>query len=526
MPFKMLSRVIDKQELRQTVADIGYVRLVILWLILLLVHRLVYQFFFSPLRRIPGSALARLWGGYSVLRRILAQGAKPVQADYETFGDIYVNKPNGVSISNPKDIKMVLTSYEFRKTDIYKMLDIKDRASIFTTRDPAQASQRRRQIGPYLNHEFLGRMEPLILRHSIVSIQNKWDRLIEAAGGGPVTVNFRNDTQYATFDTIGALAFGRQFNSLVNDDPTIIRWIEATGFYLGMTKNLPFLNLYPFSKLIRRKKDMFESFIAYSEESIRQRREFLDNTATTEKPIDLLQAFVDAEDPDAEKVRMAPHEVSTESIAMQLAGSESTSFVTSWVIHLLTLYPQYLRRCIEEVRSQFSLDHLVGFDECRKCLPFLEACIYETLRYSPITSGFMPRVNNSNGITIQGYYIPPGTEVAINLHGAHINKDVWEDSYSYDPTRFVNNDQAKRNVFAFSYGHRNCIGRNLAWMEMMVIVSNILKNYDIALPPDSVYGPHNVDELGRPKIMPTRSILFTTPKYPERDCRILIRKRV
>ncbi|KFH43043.1 Isotrichodermin C-15 hydroxylase-like protein [Hapsidospora chrysogenum ATCC 11550] len=533
----MLSHAVDIAALRDTIACIGYVRLAAGWVALVLVYRIIYQLLLSPLRRVPGPTLSRLSGAHSVIKRIVAQGARSVQADYERYGDIYVNKPNGVSISNPKDIKTVLTSYEFRKTDIYGMLDIKGRASIFTTRDAAQASRRRRQIGPYLNHGYLGRMEALILRHSIVAIQEKWDSLLEESGGRAVTVNFRNDTQYATFDTIGALAFGRQFHALANDDPTIIRWIEATGFYLGMTKNLPFLKLWPFSRLLQRKKDMFEKFVAHADDSVRQRRAFLDSMEggdgeniqvkeSKEKPVDLLQAFIDAEDPEAEtKVQMTAHEVSTESIAMQLAGSESTSFVTSWVLHLLTLYPQHLRRCVEEVRSQFPRDHLVGFDECRRQLPFLEACIYETLRYSPITSGFMPRINNTAGITLQGHYIPPGTEVAINLHGAHVNKDVWENPYDYDPTRFLDNDEAKRNVFAFSYGHRNCIGRNLAWVEMMVILANVLKDYDVDLPPDSVCGPHNVDERGRPKIMPTKSTLFTTPKYPERDCRIVISRR-
>jgi cytochrome P450 len=504
--------------------EYGIPRLLAFFFVLLMLWRITYELFFSPLRNIPGSFLARLSSKHSILKRVLANGPKSVQADYEKYGSIYVHRPNGVSISNPKDIRAVLTSQEFRKTDIYKMLDILGNPSIFTTRDPAQASLRRRQIGPYLNHGFLGRMEALILRYSTHAIKSKWDKLIEKNDGKPITINYRNDTQYATFDTIGALAFGREFNALANDDQTIIKWIEATGFYLGMTKNFPLLNFYPFSRLIRRSKKMYDDFIRYSKESVEIRRKKLVDDEAEEKPVDLLQVFIDAEDPES-KIKMNPHEVVTESIAMQLAGSESTSFVTSWVIHLLTLYPEHLKRVTEEIRSQFDLDHLITFAECRTELPYLEACIYETLRYSPITSGFMPRISYTKGITVEGHYIPPGVEVAINLIGAHSNKDIWTNPHLYDPSRFLGDEQAKRNVFAFSYGHRNCIGRNLAWVEIMIIIANILKDYDISLPEDSVCGPHNVDELGRPKIMPTRSALFTTPKYPDRDCRLVIAKR-
>lgn len=503
---------------------LGAVRVLAIFFSLLFVWQVLYALFISPLRNIPGSLLARLSAKHSILKRVLANGSESVKADYQTYGDVYVHRPNGVSISDPKDIRAVLLSQEFRKTEIYKTLDILGNPSIFTTRDPIQASRRRRQIGPYLNHGFLARMEPLILRYSILAIKTKWDNLIEKNGGKPVTINYRDDTQYATFDTIGALAFGREFKALENDDPTIIRWIEATGFYLGMTKNFPLLNYYPFSHLIRRSRKMFDDFINYSKESVEIRRDSL-TKGSSDKPADLLQAFIDAEDPES-KIKMAPHEVRTESIAMQLAGSESTSFVTSWVIHLLTLYPEYLNRAIREVRDQFPVSHMVTFAECRDQLPFLEACIYETLRYSPITSGFMPRVSHSKGITLQGgHYIPPNYEVAINLIGVHNNPQVWKDPHLYNPIRFLDNEESKRDVFAFSYGHRNCIGRNLAWFEIMVIIANILKDYDIALPEDSVCGPHNVDEFGQPRLMPTRSTLFTTPKHPERDCRLVVAKR-
>ncbi|KAL1917672.1 uncharacterized protein VTP21DRAFT_4065 [Calcarisporiella thermophila] len=523
MPSFSINWLGQLTQVHAVLHELGYIRLLATLFGVQVAWKLIYAFFLSPLRNIPGPFLARITDKYSIFKRVLTNGAKSVRSDYLAYGDIYVYKPNGVSISNPKDIRTVLSSREFRKTDIYKSLDILDNPSIFTNTDPAQASLRRRQIGQYFNHTYLGKMEPLILRYSILAIKAKWDGLIAKNGGEPIVVNHRNDTQFATFDTIGALAFGREFNALANDDPKIIRWIEATGLYLGFSKNFPLLTIPPFSFFLKHWKKMFDDFINFSKESVDLRRDMLDK-GVSEKPVDILQAFIDAEDPEA-RIKMTHHEVQTESIAMQLAGSESTSFVTSWVIHLLTLYPQHLRRAIEEVRSQFPLDHLITFAECRTQLPFLEAFIYEVLRYSPITSGFMPRISSSKGITIQGHYVPPGVEIAINLHGVHIHKETWKDPHLFDPTRFLEDEEAKRNVFAFSYGHRNCIGRNLAWVEMMIIIANILKDYDISLPKDSVYGPHNLDELGRPKLLPTRSALFTTPKRPDRDCRLVISKR-
>jgi hypothetical protein len=80
-------------------------------------------------------------------------------------------------------------------------------------------------------------------------------------------------------------------------------------------------------------------------------------------------------------------------------------------------------------------------------------------------------------------------------------------------------------LFTFSYGPRNCIGRNLAWVEMLTIVANVLKDYDIALSPDCEWRPENVDEKGNPKLLPAKCFIASFPSNPERDCRMMISRR-
>ena len=42
-------------------------------------------------------------------------------------------------------------------------------------------------------------------------------------------------------------------------------------------------------------------------------------------------------------------------------------------------------------------------------------------------------------------------------------------------------------VFMFSYERRSCIELDLAWIEMMTVLENLLKNYNIALASNSTF---------------------------------------
>lgn len=50
------------------------------------------------------------------------------------------------------------------------------------------------------------------------------------------------------------------------------------------------------------------------------------------------------------------------------------------------------------------------------------------------------------------------------------------------PESSPENKEFKRNIFAFSCGPRSCLGRGLAWMEMMTILANIVKDYNPCVP--------------------------------------------
>ncbi|KAI8323833.1 cytochrome P450 [Martensiomyces pterosporus] len=533
LPVQLISSAfLDALRPLHAAADaFGYAKLAATLTVILVAKSIVHAFYFSPLRSIPGSPLARITRKRAELIGVIGGRARSARDDFERYGDIYVYSPTAVSISNPSDARRVFASHSYRKADYYRILDMVGIENTLSTRSAELASMRRRQLGPYLTHGFLARMEPRIMQYGICAIKHKWDGLLSESSSGEIEVNYSSDFLFATFDTIGTLAFGREFGALNNDDSTAVEWIASTLTFLGMRSMLKLLPGFLFSILARPWERHHRQLIEYSAQSIINRRELLARLAeekgaltSEDKPADMLQAFIDAEDPES-KVTMDHKQIQSESLLMLIAGSESTANTLMWTVHLLTLYPEHYRRATEEARSRFGAGHLITFSEAKARLPFVEACIYESMRLAPVTGGQISRMVPEGGATIAGHFLPGGTQINVNMTGVNLSRQNWEEPYLFNPLRFIDNEDAKRNVFTFSTGVRMCPGRNLAWMEMLTILANVLKDYDLRLPDDIAHlGPGVLSKRGYPKLMDAKQFILSTPTNPKVDCRLTVSK--
>lgn len=106
-------------------------------------------------------------------------------------------------------------------------------------------------------------------------------------------------------------------------------------------------------------------------------------------------------------------------------------------------------------------------------MPYLQAVIKEGLRLKAPAAGLFSRVTPQGGDTLSGYYVPEYTQVGINLFGLFSDPKLWgNDVKMFRPERFLvgtPQDIRKREVnleLVFSYGKWQCLGRNVAMMEL------------------------------------------------------------
>ncbi|KAJ2704915.1 hypothetical protein FB645_002868 [Coemansia sp. IMI 203386] len=492
-------------------------------LVAFVVGLVIYRLYFTPLHKIPGSFLCKISGLHYQVNAILGRFGQLSIDDYYKYGNIYVLGPNIVAICDPADCRTILKSHRFPKGPIYDDVAIHGE-TLFTTRSPEVSNTRRKQIGPAFTHSSLNAMEPVLIECGINSIRNKWDELISQSSDKTCAeINYFSHFSLATFDIVGTLSYGQRFQTLKNSQSQITRWIfdynklTMINVILKVVERLP-LNLV-FRKLIKSKDD----FVAYGDAIVQNRRHQLISGELSEKPKDILQALLDSEDPES-KTKMTPKEISAETIELFLAGSDSTSLTLTWAMHYLLLYPDVYRKAVDEVRGNFPYSHTITYNEGKTRLPYVEACIYEALRIHAVSGTPLPRVVPKGGVTLQGHFLPEGTFIGVNIAGANHHKETWKEPRKFMPERFIDNEKAKQNVMSFSSGVRVCPGRNLAQYEMLTLLSNILKDYDLELPKDALFRPEKKDEYGNPIAMPCIQNLLVGPLYPARDCRVSIRR--
>ncbi|KAJ2618264.1 hypothetical protein EV177_000114 [Coemansia sp. RSA 1804] len=460
------------------------------------------------------------------INALLGRLGNACEDDYYKYGDIYVIGPHEVVISNPTDCKTVLGTHQFIKSELYQHFALIDN-TMFTTQSADLTNVRRRQVGPAFTHGYLSAMEPTILDCGIRSIWRKWDAIIAASETGHrATVPYSLHFSLTTFDIIGALGYGQRFNALSNNSAQIVDWVNnfnrlaLLGVVFGkFTSRFP-LNLLLTGKLLKSKND----FVKFGNAAAGRRREIL-RDKNTEKPKDILQILLDAEDPES-RVRMTQTQITAENIGFLIGGTDTSSLTLSWTLHYLLLYPKVYSRAVREVRGKFSRSHTITYAEGKASLPYIDACIYEAMRIRSVTGVILPQIVPEGGATFQGHYLPGGTQIGVNIAGANHHKETWDQPRRFMPERFLGDgEKMKQNVLTFSAGVRICPGKNLAHYEMMPILTNLLKDYDFELPADSLFGPDIVDTLGYPIPMPRKHSLTVMPKYPDRDCLVVINVR-
>ncbi|KAJ1669114.1 hypothetical protein GGF38_002501, partial [Coemansia sp. RSA 25] len=480
----------------------------------------VYSLFFSPYRHIPGRLLFRLSPLPLRFTMFFGRLYEVSEADYYAFGDIFMMAPRIVVLSNPADCRTVLSTHRFIKSDMYKAFALIDE-TMFTTHSADLTHVRRRQVGPAFTHGYLNEMEPTILECGIHAIKAKWDKAIaESTSGGSATVCYALHLSMATFDIIGALGYGQRFNALRNDTAKIVDWVNDYNKLAVARVVYDRATSFPVNLLVRRLIQSRDDFVAFGNAAAERRREQL-RRGEIEKPKDVLQILIDGQDPES-KVQMTATQVTAENIGFLIGGTDTTSLTMSWALHYLMLYPAAYHKATAEVRTAFPRHHTITYAEGKSRLPYIDACIYESMRIRAVSGVPLPRVVPEGGATFQGHFLPAGTEIGINVAGANHHQGTWDNPRRFIPERFINDEKAKANVLTFSSGVRICPGRNLAHYEMMTIIANLLKDYDFAMPPDSLFSSDHLDEHGNPVVMPCTHSLTVSPKYPERDCRIVV----
>lgn len=109
----------------------------------------------------------------------------------------------------------------------------------------------------------------------------------------------------------------------------------------------------------------------------------------------------------------------------------------------------------------------------------------------PPVANIMPRVSPPGGATILGQYVPGGTSIGIHHWSTYHSESNFKQAEEFHPERWMEGKDSeyasdnKKALQPFSYGPRNCIGKNMAYAESRLLLANVLWHFDLELMPES-----------------------------------------
>ncbi len=305
-------------------------------------------------------------------------------------------------------------------------------------------------------------------------------------------VDIQQDFLRYTVDVTTSLAFGIQMNTIEEQGGVIQDHLEKVFPTIFKRINQPI----PFHKAFRTKKD--KEF----DHAVKEIHQFLDDIIQNGKatiaqdphlmkePSNVLEAIlVAAETMDG----FGDEEVKGNLLILLMAGEDTTAHTLAWSVEQLVQSPEAIKALQEEA------DAILGENTCFQTyedhgqLKYAEAVANETMRLKPVAPIFLNEAFND--IEVDGYLLERGHRIVLQVQKGATSEDYFTDAQSFNPNRWLAASRCPMHnteaFMPFGAGPRFCPGRNLALLEMKMVLSMLFKNFNVEM----LTNPKDIEEI-------------------------------
>ena len=202
-----------------------------------------------------------------------------------------------------------------------------------------------------------------------------------------------------------------------------------------------------------------------------------------EESSDMLDLLINARDDRG--VGLSRREIRDQIVTFIVAGHETVASALTWTWALLARSPRVQDLLADEAAAVLG-DRHAGFDDYAK-LPFARAVIDEAMRLYP-PAWLITRSTNEPDV-LGGADIPAGALLIMSPWLLHRHPQAWSNPWAFDPDRFVESEDRKvdRSAFIpFGAGPRQCIGRDFAYVEAVLSLASLAKEFTVSYPGGSM----------------------------------------
>ncbi|KAH9035424.1 high nitrogen upregulated cytochrome P450 monooxygenase 2 [Lactarius hengduanensis] len=442
---------------------------------------------FHPLARYPGPAIAKtskLWAAYHCAKGDLHKLYKSL---HDRYGDVVRVGPNELSIRDSSLIHPILGQGGLPKGPRANQAGRVGRGPpmLIAQRDPILHMHQRKPWSRGFSSAALKEYE-IVVAKRIRQLVGCLDDTIQRSDQKANTVmDINRWLKYFTTDFMGDMAFGGGFEIMKagRDIDGIWTLFESGVCISGVTSHIPYVG--PILTTMAGQRSPLVRLRAFGKERVLERLRMGANRK------DLFYHLSGEELPESE--RPSPADVAKDGLLAIIAGSDTTSSALTAVLYYLLCNPAAYERLQAEVDGAFP-----GGEEPLDVtklsqMEWLNGCINESLRLQPpVPGGSQRRVDKGKGAKVLGNLIIP-EEAQLCLHTYSIHRDPrnFHTPEAFLPERWLNTAPAGEHntaaFFPFSYGPTICAGKNLALMEMRMVICWVLQRFQFSKAPGVNY---------------------------------------
>lgn len=411
----------------------------------------------------PGPTGPRMLGDIGAIRR---DPLSYLASTWRRHGDIVqfpIPRPPSYLVNDPDAVRRVLVV----NARAYGKDTIQYRSLALVTGDGLLASdgeawrRQRRLVQPAFHRSTL---EALVTRvHSAAGrLTDRWQRLPSGT-----VVDVEADMLTMSLDVVGHALFGTDLSAAAEEISTAT--LEALDVVVARARvpiTPPGWLPSPANRRLQRSVRVLDAAV----------RAMVDDRRSTDSAAaaDMLELLLQTTDGD----RLTEAEVRNEVVTFIVAGHETVASALTWTLALLAEHPEVAQRLAEE--SDRVLDgRAANLGDLRR-LEFTRAVLDEALRLYP--PAWLITRRALEGDVLADVDVPESSLVVLSPWLLHRHPDRWGQPDRFLPDRFVDADVDRSAFIPFGAGPRQCIGRDFAYLEAVLVLATLAGLFTVAYP--------------------------------------------
>ncbi|KAF1963154.1 cytochrome P450 [Byssothecium circinans] len=445
---------------------------------------IIYRLFFSPLAKFPGPKIAAATGYYEFYHDYFGKGqyVKVIKSLHDKYGPIIRINPHELSIDDPDFYNSVYVAGSVRKTNNYAHFarGIEFDGSHFLSTDHDLHRRRRKPLDPFFSRLGVKKLEPMVF-----DIASRLSRRLQSYQGTGQIIRLDHAYVALAGDVIGRICCDNH-SDLVEEDDFGADWYHILhDFILSIPLVMAFPQIISLARLIPDsvirwldpRLKTFDKFQRLARQHIidAKREKEMAKPASFDSYNSIFRHILTSDLPESD---LSVERLSREAQVLLGAGTVSSARTMDFLSFYIMKNEAYRKRLQDELAPvmQDYPEKIPSWAELEK-LPFMQALLKETLRLSYGVMHRLPRVSPDQPICYGDWVIPPGVPVGMSAYMMHSDAKVYDEPFQFKPERWLSNvtPAMNRNLVPFSKGSRNCLGMNLAYLELNMTLAVIFR---------------------------------------------------